>query len=257
MKAFRLGEASGLHFADEHAPAFPQLEFIGEARRQILHIEAELDFSACLGERGDHGVVSTFNEGDVQHQALLIADDLNLCRRTREQSRHDARKPVRRVDHGAVDTGQDVAGFDAGCRSRVLLEDFVDQHPFAFVDAELACQLHRERLDADAQPASCHPSLRQQLLNHLLGHVGGNRKTDPLGEVNDGGIDADDFAAQVEERAARVAGIDRRVRLNEIFVAREIDVLPADPADDAERDRPIESERIPHGEHPLADAHGR
>ena len=78
-----------------------------------------------------------------------------------------------------------------------------------------------------------------------------------MGEVNDGGIDTDNFAVQIEQRAARVAGIDRCVRLNEIFVAREIDILPADPADYAERDRPIESERIPHGEHPLADTHGR
>ena len=40
MKAFRLGEASGLHFADNHAPAFLQLKFVSEARREILHIES-------------------------------------------------------------------------------------------------------------------------------------------------------------------------------------------------------------------------
>src|SRR5215470_7251731 len=201
-------------------------------------------------------MVSTFNEGDVQYETLLIADDLNLYRRAWEQSCHDARKPVRSIDYGAVDTSQDIAGFDAGCRSRVLFENLVDQYPFAFADPKFACQFHSERLNADTQPASRHSSLRQQLLNHLLGHVGWNGESDSLGEVYDGGIDADDFAAQIEERAARIAGIDRRVRLNEIFVARQIDVLPADPADYPERDRSIKSERIAHGEYPLAYAHG-
>ena len=79
MKPFRLGEASGVHFADEYAPAFLQLIFVSQARREILHIEAERDFSACLGKRGDHGVVSAFHKSDVEHQSLLIADDLNFA----------------------------------------------------------------------------------------------------------------------------------------------------------------------------------
>ena len=91
----------------------------------------------------------------------------------------------------------------------------------------------------------------------MLDHIGGNGKTNPLGEINDGSIDADDFSSHVEERTAGVAGIDRCVRLNKVFVTREIDVVPSDSTDDTERDRPIESERISHSEHPLADANVR
>jgi hypothetical protein len=40
VKPLRLGEAPGLDFGNEHTSAFAQLEFIGEARRQILHVEA-------------------------------------------------------------------------------------------------------------------------------------------------------------------------------------------------------------------------
>ena len=65
MKTFRLGEASDLHFADEHAAAFLQFEFVGKIRRQILHVESQLDFSACLRERGDHGLLRAFSERDV------------------------------------------------------------------------------------------------------------------------------------------------------------------------------------------------
>ena len=94
------------------------------------------------------------------------------------------------------------------------------------------------------------------MLKDLLGHVGGNGKANALGEVNDGGIDADDFAAQIEERASRVARIDRRVRLNEIFVSREIDVFSPDSAHDAEGDGSVQPEGISDGKHRLADAHG-
>src|SRR5262249_19302282 len=121
--------------------------------------------------------------------------------RAGEQSRYDAREPTWRIDQDAVDMGQYVAGFDTGCCSWILVKNFIHQDSFAFLDAELACQLRRERLYADTQPASCHTSLSQQLFHHLLGHIGGNREPDPLGKVYDGGIDADDFAAQIEEWA--------------------------------------------------------
>lgn len=72
-----MGEASWFYFADEDPSAFPQFKFIGKAWCKILHIEPELDFGACLGKRGDDGVIPTFNECDVQHETLLIADDLD------------------------------------------------------------------------------------------------------------------------------------------------------------------------------------
>ena len=118
--------------------ALDQVGLLGRERTRPIELST--------GEQQRVGIARAI----IAKPALLIADDLNFCRRTREQSRHDARKPVRGVDHSAVDTGQDVAGFDAGCRSRVLVKDFVDQYPVAFVDAELAGQLRREWLDADS-----------------------------------------------------------------------------------------------------------
>jgi len=125
-----------------------------------------------------------------------------------------------------------------------LLEDFVDQHALTFVHAELARQFHRERLDTDAQPASV-TRLESAVAESPAWPYWRNRKADSLSEVDDGRIDADDFAPQIEERAARVAGIDGGVRLNEVFVAREIDVLTADAADDSQRNRSIEANGFP------------
>ena len=63
-----------------------------------------------------------------------------------------------------------------------------------------------------------------QLRQQVAYRVDGNREADPdvalaLTVADDGGVDADDFAAHVEERAAGVAGIDRRVGLNEVLKA--------------------------------------
>ena len=95
-------------------------------------------------------------------------------------------------------------------------------------------------------------TLGDQLLQHLFGHVCGNGKTNPLCEVNDGGVDADHLAAQVEERSPRVARIDRRVGLNEVLIPGEIHIFPPDAAHHAECHGSFQSERIPDGQHPLA-----
>ena len=47
-----------------------------------------------------------------------------------------------------------------------------------------------------------------------------------------------------DERAARVAGIDRRVGLDEVFVALDVDAAAAEGAHDARRRRLTEAERI-------------
>ena len=62
-----------------------------------------------------------------------------------------------------------------------------------------------------------------------------------------------ELAAAVDQRAARVAGIDRRVGLDEILVLRDADVGAAERADDAERHRLVERERIADGHHPFGD----
>ncbi|MNS85644.1 hypothetical protein D3C72_1195170 [compost metagenome] len=64
-------------------------------------------------------------------------------------------------------------------------------------------------------------------------------------------IDADHFAARVEQRAARVAGVDGHVRLDErhIAVVRQGTTLGTD---DAGRHRAVEAIRGTDGQHPLA-----
>ena len=70
------------------------------------------------------------------------------------------------------------------------------------------------------------------------------------------GIDADHRATRIDQRPARVAGIQRRIRLNHVFdeAARLRPQRSADGADDAGGHGVLEAVRIPDGDRDLADA---
>ena len=67
-------------------------------------------------------------------------------------------------------------------------------------------------------------------------------------------IDADHLAVHIEQRAAGIALIDRRVGLEIIVVGAGIDIAVA-RRDDAGRHRAAETERIADRDDPVADAH--
>src|SRR5262249_58858766 len=73
------------------------------------------------------------------------------------------------------------------------------------------------------------------------------------GGGEDGGIDPDDVAVDVEGRAAGIAFIDRRIDLNEVVVGTRPNVATTG-RDDTGRHRAAEAERIADREHPVADA---
>ena len=104
-----------------------------------------------------------------------------------------------------------------------------------------------------------------QIVHHLLGERDRNREAVAgvvAGAAGDRAVDADDVAADVEQRTAGVARIDRRVRLDVVgdrvrIVAARIEqrrLIAALGADDARRDREVELQRIADRQHPLADA---
>src|SRR5207302_11436117 len=83
-----------------------------------------------------------------------------------------------------------------------------------------------------------------------------NRKADAIETARaaeNRGVDADDAAVGVEERAAGIAGIDRGVGLDEIFVALDAEAAAAERADDAAAHRLADAERVADREHDVAD----
>ena len=96
------------------------------------------------------------------------------------------------------------------------------------------------------------------MIGNLPCQIDGDGEADVHGDrrIQDGGIDADDLALEVEQRAARVALIDGGVGLDEVLVLR--DSAPEHAvlgADDAHGDGLAQAKRVADGEHVVPHAH--
>ena len=117
----------------------------------------------------------------------------------------------------------------------------------------------RHVVHADAEIAVVHRAGLDDLLGRGPGDLRGNGeagagKRAAVGD--DEGVDADQLAVRIHQRAAGVAGIDGRVGLNKVAgLARIVGVRigPVERADDAARDRELEvAEGTAEGQHGLA-----
>src|SRR5438874_2612263 len=95
-------------------------------------------------------------------------------------------------------------------------------------------QLGRYRLDNHPDPGRLYCAMTDQLLNDAFSARNGDRKANALSFAVNGRVDADQFAFDVEQRAAGIAGINRGIGLDEIVVRSPISVKRAiQGADDA------------------------
>ena len=155
--------------------------------------------------------------------------------------------PSNLIDH--------VARLDAAGLGRALIVDAGDQRAARRLDAEAVGDVVGDLLNAHAEPAAPRLAVLAQLIDHRHRGVGRHRKADAdraAGRRDDRGVDADDFAVEVEQRAAGIAAIDGGVGLNVIVVGAGIDVAVA-RRDDAGGHRAAEAERIADGDDPFAE----
>ena len=111
-----------------------------------------------------------------------------------------------------------------------------------------------DRLADHADVAAPHASVPNQSGRDELRGVGRNRETNTLRAGDDRGVHADDLGAGIHQGAARVTGIQRRVRLNDA-----VDEPPglrahraAKRAHDARGHRGLKAERVADRDHELA-----
>ena len=93
------------------------------------------------------------------------------------------------------------------------------------------------------------------LARHAARQVDRYREADPLdAEVlgHHRGVDADQFAARVDERAAGIAFVDRRIGLDEVLEGCHAELPATDGADDAVRDGLLQAQRIADRQHLIA-----
>ena len=157
----------------------------------------------------------------------------------------------------AVEAEHDIAALDATLACRAVLVRARDQRAFGLRQSERLREVRRHFLNLDAQPSAHDAPMRLQLIHHVARHVDRNREADAVvgaGAAVDRRVDPDDLALGVDQRATRVAGVDRRVGLNEIVVVAAED--SSFGADDSRRHRHADVERIADCDYPVADVGG-
>ena len=118
-----------------------------------------------------------------------------------------------------------------------------------------ACSV-RQILRHESEPAAHHVAVRQDLLHHAAHQIDRNREADALGPavgaVQHRGVDADQIAVRIDQRAAGIAEIDGGIGLDEILEGREPELAAAGGAHDALRHGLAQTVGIADGEHDIA-----
>ena len=167
------------------------------------------------------------------------------------------------VDRHAVDRRDHVAGLEPGLLARAAGGGLLDLGPGGRDATGGDRVAHR-----DADTCVGRRLARGELLHDRPRLVDRDREAEAdraalaLGgrpARTDGGVDADDVAVQVDQRATGVAGVDRRVGLDRgedraLATAAGVD-RAVQRADDAAGDGALEPERRPDGHDLLADLH--
>ena len=131
-----------------------------------------------------------------------------------------------------------------------------DEHAGRLLEMMEARDAAEERhvLSGDAEIAAPHAAVAQERRQDGVDRVDGDREAQPLAAGDDRGVHADDCAGAGDERAAGVAGIERRVGLDHVLdqPARARAQRPAERAHHAGRHGVLEAVRVADGDRQLA-----
>ena len=263
MNAGFFSGAVGFHGFDEDARTGFHPKLARDVVSQRFNGEAKpagvLTPTAAGRGRGLVTGVREFADGHRQGAVFAIAHDGQFDFGAGIGARDEVAQLPSVVDRLAINARDDVADFQAGFVGGCVFADLVDDSAFGAGDFELFSETWCQVLDDDAEVAAGDFAGFDELPDDVLGHVDRDGEADagvlPAWCV-DGGVDTDDFAAQVDERAAGVAGIDGGVSLEKIlvFVAVAVNLGAAFGADDAGGDGLLKCEWRTDGQYPFADA---
>ncbi|CUJ79951.1 Uncharacterised protein [Achromobacter sp. 2789STDY5608628] len=172
----------------------------------------------------------------------------------RRGQRDQRRQIAGRHDGAAVDLAHHVAGLQAGLLGRAAFLDAGDQRAGRRIELERVGQVLVDLLHRHAQARMLHLAVFQDLVLDLVRHVDRDRERQALeaaGAAVDLRVDADHFAAVIEQRAAGIAGVHRHVGLDERH-RRVVRQRAALGADDAGGGGVLQAVGRTDGQHPFA-----
>ena len=232
------------------------MQLVGHRRRDVRNLRA-LEWRAP-GQ--DDFVAAGIGRGfQRQRQLHRLAGALHVdLRRTAERTR---RKTVIEgigiVDRLPVDRDDQIRRFQSSPRRRTVRDHAGDQCSGRQLEPERFGDLRRHRLQARAKPRPLDGLAAALRRSHDdAHHVGRDRKTDALrsaGAREDRGIDAGELAGHVDQRAARIARVDRSIGLNEELVVGDADLRARQRRDDAVGHGLPDAEGIADRDHDVAD----
>ena len=159
---------------------------------------------------------------------------------------------VHRLHRPVVEADNHITSLKASFRRWRIWHDVANQCPFGPLETKLLGNLRGDGLDEDPNVPPYDLALLYKLFHDTAGHVDGYGKPYSATAAKDSGIDTDDLAPEIQERAPRVARIDGGVGLNVVFVMGKADARATRGADYADRYRLVKPEGAPNGYRPLA-----
>ncbi len=210
--------------------------------------------AAVLAREG--ALAPGIGQRDLRGPARAVAQigDLDLVARTAQA---DLLAQVgRALDRVAIHRHDHVAcGQTGAVRGRPRL-DRADDGAGLGLDVQRLGKIGRQILDRHPEPAAPHLAEFDELVHDGERHVDGHGEADPdvaaAPRRDDRGVDADELAVERDQRAARIAGVDRGVGLDEVLVAFRVDPRPPERRDDAARHGLAEAEGIADGDDEIA-----
>src|SRR6266545_775547 len=156
-------------------------------------------------------------EGRRQRRVAAVADDPKTDLAARRLARDVADQVAGVLDGDVVHSHDRIARLDARPVRRLARLDRLNESSVERLQPERRRLVAVDVLDVDPEETARDLPFLPQLRKNALQRVDGHRETDVLSRTEHRGVDPDDFAVDVDERAAGVAGVDGSVGLDEIL----------------------------------------
>src|SRR5438105_1305972 len=164
-------------------------------------------------------LAARFSRSDRELEALGATDDGDRHGRTDAVLSQQAEQVVDAAHWQFAEGDDQVALFEPGALGRAARLDRNDEHSRLSGQAKIAHHASQEwhRLTGDPDIAALHPAITDEPRRDELGGVDRDREADALRGLNDGSVDPNHLTPRVDQRATRIARIERRVGLNHVF----------------------------------------
>ena len=239
------------HRRDDDSLRALEPETFGDLRRNCLHADSEL--LLFFRSRRDNLAISQLVDARLERDGFLIAHDGEVRVLPDSGAGDENRKVGGFVDALAVVLDDNVTYLDTRLRGRTTFDNRCNESAAALWEPEGLGNFGRDALDGDSEPASSHSSLLNELRQNVFHQIDGDGEADAeiaARPAENGGVDANHFAAQIDQRTSGISRIDRSICLNKIIVVASADVssLGADnPGGESVR----QTEWTSHRDHPV------